>query len=105
MSQHTASNQQDRDAHGRFTPGLSGNPYGRPKGSKNKTTRLREELLDPILPEAIKKLREAVSAGEKWAIEMTVAYCLPRPKPVDPDEIAEIEERLAELETLAARRP
>jgi hypothetical protein len=35
---------------------------------------------------------------------MTVAYCLPRPKPVDPDEIVEIEERLADLETLAARR-
>jgi Family of unknown function (DUF5681) len=29
-----------------FTPGVSGNPHGRPKGSRNKPTRLVEGLLD-----------------------------------------------------------
>lgn len=33
-----------RDDKGRFVPGVSGNPAGREKGSKNKRTLLREEL-------------------------------------------------------------
>ena len=95
---------QDRESDGRFSPGRSGNPSGRPRGSKNTSTKLREKLLEPILPEAIERLRKAVSKGEKWAVEMTISYCLPKPKPVDPDELAEFEERLIELEGAARRR-
>ena len=84
-----------------FRPGQSGNPLGRRKGSQNKSTRLRDELLGPILPEAVEKLHEAVKAGEKWAIEMTISYSLPKPKPVDPDELEEFEERLSKLEQTA----
>ena len=104
MNQQTTGDMQDRDTHGRFPPGRSGNPEGRRKGSKNKSTRLREKLLGPILPEAIEKLHEAVSAGERWAVEMTIAYSLPKPKPVDPDELEEFEERLEQLEQIAGRR-
>lgn len=100
VDEKNACTLQDRDRTGRFAPGTSGNPLGRPKGSRNKATKLREELLDPILPEAIEKLREAVSEGEKWAVEMAIAYSLPKPKPVDPDELAEFEERLSHLECL-----
>ena len=98
MTQQTSGEIQDRDNQGRFAPGQSGNPLGRPKGSKNTATKVREELLGPILPEAIEKLRQAVSEGERWAIEEVLRYCLPRPKPVDPDELEEFEARLAELE-------
>ncbi len=84
-----------------FGPGQSGNPLGRPKGSKNKATKLREELLGPILPEAVEQLHEAVRAGQKWAIEMTISYSLPKPKPIDTEELAEIEKRLNELEQVA----
>ena len=101
MSQQITGDLQDRDTHGRFPPGQSGNPMGRQKGTRNKATKLREELLGPILPEAIEKLREAVSEGEKWAVEMTISYCLPKPKPVNPDELQEFEERLTELEQMA----
>jgi len=96
---------QDRDTKGRFSPGTSGNPFGRPPGIKDKRVSIREELLGPILPEAIEKLHSAVKEGERWAIEMVVAYSLPKPKPVDSDEIKEIEERLLELEviTLASK--
>ena len=52
-------------------------------------------------PEAIEKLRQAVSEGEKWAIQLVVTYSLPKPKPVDPDELAEFEERLSQLEQTA----
>jgi hypothetical protein len=101
MNQKTTGDLTDRDSQGRFQPGSPGNPTGRPKGSKNKATRLREELLGPILPEAVEKLRQAVSDGERWAVEMAIAYSFPKPKPVDPDEIAEFEERLEHLEQLA----
>ena len=103
MDQKTTGDLTDRGPDGRFQPGNPGNPMGRPKGSKNKATKLREELLGPILPEAVEKLRQAVSEGERWAIEMTIAYCLPRPKPVDPDELAEFEERLTQLEQMASQ--
>jgi hypothetical protein len=103
MSQQTTGDMQDRDSHGRFPPGQSGNPKGRQKGSKNKSTRLREELLGPILPKAIEQLRQAVSDGERWAIETTISYSLPKPKPVDPDELAEFEERLEQLEQMASK--
>ena len=104
MDQKTTGNLlQDRDSQGRFPSGQSGNPVGRPRGSRNKATKLREELLGPMLPEAVEKLRQAVSEGERWAIEMTIAYSLPRPKPVDPDELAEFEERLTQLEQIASQ--
>lgn len=93
----------DRGVDGKFQPGNSANPQGRPKGSRNKATKLRDELMDTILPEAVGQLRAAVEKGEKWAIEMTIAYSLPKPKPSDPEELEEIEERLAHLEQLARK--
>ncbi len=90
-------NVSDRDSRGRFQPGNNATS-GRPKGSKNKSTLLRNELLGPLLPEAVKKLHKAVKAGERWAVEMTISYSLPKPKPVDPDELEAFEERVAQLE-------
>lgn len=102
MGQISSGTNQDRDGKGRFTPGASGNPRGRPSGIKDKRVTAREELLGPILPEAIEKLHEAVKAGEKWAIEITISYSLPKPKPIDIDEMAEFEERLNQLEQVAS---
>ena len=105
MNRQTIGDLSDRGADGRFQPGNSANRKGRPVGSKNKATKLREELMGPILPEAIEKLSEAVKKGERWAIEMTIGYCLAKPKPVDTEEMAEIEERLELLEEIARKRP
>ena len=93
--------EHDRDTQGRFTPGTSGNPTGRPPGIIDKRVAAKKLLLEPLLPEAVEKLAEAISAGERWAIETTIAYCLPKPKPVDPEELEEFENRLIELEELA----
>jgi hypothetical protein len=94
---------QERDTKGRFNPGASGNPSGRPQGIKDKRVTAKKMLLEPLLPEAIEKLAHAISQGERWAVEMTIAYCLPKPKPVDPEELEEFEERLEQLEQIASR--
>ncbi len=104
MNQIRSGMEQDRDTQGRFTPGTSGNPGGRPPGIKDKRVSVREELLGPILPEAIEKLHAAVREGERWAIEMTIAYSLPKPKPVDPEELEEFEQRLTDLEQMTRRK-
>ncbi len=95
---------QDRDTKGQFAAGTSGNPSGRPPGITDKRVAVKKQLLEPLLPEAIEKLAAAITEGERWAIEMTIAYCLPKPKPVDPEELDEFEQRLIELEQLATRK-
>ena len=95
---------QVRDTKGRFQPGTSGNPSGRPPGITDKRVSGKKALLEPLLPEAIEKLQKAVSEGERWAIELVVTYSLPKPKPVDPDELTEFEERLSQLEHLASKQ-
>jgi len=47
MSEEEASKQQEkRGDDGRFLPGGSGNPSGRPEGSKNKFTNLKDVFLE-----------------------------------------------------------
>jgi len=104
MTEISTGTEQARDSRGKFLPGQSGNPNGRPRGLKDKRVAAREDLLGPLLPEAIAKLHEAVKAGEQWAITTVVSYSLPKPRPVDPDEILEFEQRLRDLEQCAAAR-
>ena len=96
--------QENRDHKGQFSPGASGNPSGRPPGITDKRVATTKLLLEPLLPEAIEKLKEKVADGERWAVELVVTYCLPKPKPVDSEEMDEFEERLAELEEIALTR-
>jgi hypothetical protein len=74
---------QDRDEHGRFKPGTSGNPYGRPHGSKNFMTIIRNGLLqvtenDPDkIPSEIKlaaKIINMALAGDRKMIELIWNY-------------------------------
>jgi hypothetical protein len=94
---------EDRDTQGRFNPGASGNPSGRPPGITDKRVAMTKLLLEPLLPETVERLGKAVSDGERWAIETVLRYCLPKPKPVDPEELEEFEERLEQLEQIASR--
>lgn len=99
-----SSIKQNRNETGQFLPGVSGNPAGRTPGIRDKRVIAHEDLLGPILPKAIEKLSAAVEAGERWAVELVVGYSIPKPRPIDPDEAQELEQRLEDLEQLATRR-
>jgi hypothetical protein len=103
-SENRSGIEQERDERRQFLPGASGNPAGRPKGIPDRRVQLKEQLLGKLLPKAIEKLEAAIDKDEKWAIELVVEYSLSKPRPIDPDEMTELEERLRDLELLAIRR-
>jgi hypothetical protein len=67
-----------------FEPGNSGNPHGRPKGSRNKTTLALEALLDGEAAAIIRKAIEKAVDGDMAALRLCVERVLParRDRPV-----------------------
>jgi hypothetical protein len=70
-----------------FEPGLSGNPNGRPKGARNKTTMAVEALLDGEAEALTRKVVEKALEGDSAALRFCVARLLPprRDRPVEFD--------------------
>jgi hypothetical protein len=66
---------------GRFRPGRSGNPAGRPKGSGG-LVEIRRQLAEGM-PEAINTLTAAARAGDVNAAGLMLKLGLPPLKPVD----------------------
>jgi hypothetical protein len=68
----------------RFRPGLSGNPRGRPKGSRNRGTLLREEervkALDTHTAELLRRLIHKAHEGNLGAIRAVLARSEPAPR-------------------------
>jgi len=67
----------------KFQPGRSGNPAGRPRGSKSKATQLVERLVaghmqdvKDILAVTVEKARQ----GESWAVREILARLWPVPR-------------------------
>ncbi len=58
----------------RWVKGQSGNPNGRPKIPDDWRKAFRDGL-----PEALEKLRAGVASGERWAVELWLAYALGKP--------------------------
>jgi hypothetical protein len=63
--------------HGKFLPGVSGNPAGRPKGSRNQITLLKESLelqlreqAAPDLPGVLTKAVELALEGDRSMIKL-----------------------------------
>jgi hypothetical protein len=67
-----------------FEPGHSGNPNGRPKGSRNKSTIFAEALLEGQREALFHKLVEKALAGDVAALRLCVDRMLPprRGRPV-----------------------
>lgn len=65
-----------------FVPGQSGNPQGRPRGSTDKRSALRE-LLDPHAPALVEKLVDKALGGDMSAMRICIDRCIPALKAVE----------------------
>ena len=65
---------------GKFQPGESGNPAGRPKGSLNKTTLAMQELMEGEAEHITRKAIELAKAGDIAAIRLVLERLLPARK-------------------------
>jgi hypothetical protein len=66
-----------RNQDGRFSPGRSANPSGKPKGARHRATMMAEKLLDKDAAEIIKKLVEKAKNGEPWAVRFVAERIIP----------------------------
>ena len=76
----TTSETTGRQQGGRFRKGVSGNPAGRPRGSRNKTTLLAERLLEHEAEDLVRQLVERAKAGDPTALRLCIERLLPKPK-------------------------
>ena len=67
-----------RDAQGRFIPGHSGNPAGRPRGSAN---RLLQQVRDWSEARGVEILIEAAERGNLDAAKTLVSMAMPKRRP------------------------
>lgn len=81
----TGADQDRRDT--RFKPGQSGNPSGRPKGSRHRVTLLAEQMVDGAAEEIVGKVIEHAKHGDPIALKMLLDRILParkeRPTPFE----------------------
>jgi Family of unknown function (DUF5681) len=64
-------------AKGKYKKGFSGNPKGKPKGARNKSTLAAEALLEGSLEEICKKVEEEALNGNMQAAKMILERFLP----------------------------
>src|SRR5271165_2668791 len=67
-----------REAGGRFAKGVSGNPRGRPRGSRDQRTVILAQLLDDDGAEIVGQLVQQAKAGTPWAVRLVIERLLPR---------------------------
>ena len=60
-----------------FKKGISGNPEGRPKGSRNKATLAAQKLLEGEIETITSKVIELAKAGDMAAIKLVLERILP----------------------------
>ncbi len=65
---------------GRFRPGVSGNPQGRPQGSRNRSSLLVENLLDGRAEALAEKAIEMALGGNVLALRLCLERLLPAQK-------------------------
>ena len=81
MSEATPENSGEKQDT-RFQPGQSGNPAGKPKGTRNRTTRLAEAMLDGEAEELVRKAIEMAKGGDGAALRMCLERLVPPRKEV-----------------------
>jgi hypothetical protein len=66
-----------RGGDGRFRPGVSGNPHGRPQGSRDRASVLAEQLLDGRAQALAEKAVELALGGDVTALRLCLERLLP----------------------------
>lgn len=66
-----------------FKPGQSGNPKGRPKGSKNKTKALAEGLIGNNASKIVRKVIEMALNGDQACLKMCMDRIVPAQRAID----------------------
>jgi len=66
-----------KQAPGRFTPGQSGNPAGKPRGARNKTTLAIEALLEGDAEKLTRKAIDMALAGDPSAMRLCMDRLAP----------------------------
>ena len=99
----SAAETTETQVNGRFRPGASGDPAGRPKGAKNNTALLAEEAMEEKVGAVVDKLFERALAGSTGAIHQVLDRTMPVPRdcsrfelpdPCAPRGIADAQEAL-----------
>jgi Family of unknown function (DUF5681) len=65
------------DGSGQFSKGTSGNPLGRPRGSRNSATLLMESLLEGEAEQLTRKAIEMALAGDITALRLCLERLIP----------------------------
>ncbi len=68
---------EERDRKGRFRPGRSGNPKGRPAGARNKASSMLEQLLAGSAEQIMAAAIALATSGDPRAIKLCVDRLLP----------------------------
>jgi hypothetical protein len=93
-----------RDSNGRFTPGQSGNPTGRPRGAVSKLTRLAQALTEPYAETIINRaLTEATLLKERKFVLFFMEWIWPRPQSMDDGQAERLEDLERRILALEAR--
>ena len=77
-----------------FSKGESGNPSGRPKGARNRTTLLAEALIDDEGEHIVRKIIEGAKAGDRAALLFCGSRLIPAQR-----------ERAVQLDVAGLRTP
>lgn len=94
IPENTGELQVDRKPDGTFSPGQSGNPSGKPKGAKNKTTLAAKDLLEGEAESLSKKAIELALNGDVTALRICLDRIAPSLKSTAPTVHVEIDESL-----------
>jgi hypothetical protein len=77
MAENSARKQRRRGPGRPFEPGQSGNPAGKPKGTRHRVTLLADQLLDGAAEAIVQKVIEKAKQGDMTALRLCLDRVVP----------------------------